>query len=202
MKRQIAILLGAAILPAMLTGCGKQSTKQRSVQQQDQTVTEITENGNTPERGGTEITIDRLFPNAHLRTQPPFPGVRRRFEFDRTGVYTVEYIHTPYGVESDDTLDYRLELSDDNTYTMKVTANGVTAAHNGKWYNKRDTLMLFYDEPIDQPTHNTYVADSMYCEIIPQGKLLIYDRCYTVILSKSQQDTPAELSRSAKAQAR
>lgn len=195
MKRQIAILLGVALLPAILTGCGKQSNERHSAQSQEQTVTEITENENTEERGGIGIPIDRLFPNSVLRTQPPFPGVRRRIEFDRSGVYTVEYIHTPYGVDSDDTLDYKLELSDNNTYTMEVTANGVTAAHNGKWYNKRDTLMLFFDEPIDQPTHNTFVADCMYCEIIPQGKLLIYDNCYTIILSKTQSDSPAELMR-------
>lgn len=197
MKRQIAILLGTALLPAVLIGCGKQSAEQNSVQpQEQQPITELTDNNdNFAERRGVEITIDRILPRTVPRTQPPFPGVRRRFEFDRTGIYTVEYIHTPYGVDRDDTLDYRLELSDDNTYAMEVTANGVTASHNGKWYNKRDTLMLFYDEPIEQPTHNTYVADSLYCEIIPHGKLLIYDNCYTIILSKVQPDAPTELSR-------
>ena len=200
MKKQLAALLALTMLPVMLTGFGKSSADAYSAERKEQANTEITDNSAdrlpTTERRGIEIIIDKqFFPRAFERVQPSFPGVRKRFGLNKSGTYTVEYIHTPFGTEKDETLDYRLVLSDDNTYSMEVTMDGVTAVHSGKWYSKYDTLMLFYDEQTEPPAHNIYVADSMYCDILPQGKLLIYDRGYTVVLAESneQQAVPMPL---------
>lgn len=114
----------------------------------------------------------------------PNSGVRRRFLQSPSGSYTVEYVHTPHGVDKDETLDYKLQLSDDNTFTMQVVSNGVTADHSGHWYARRDEIMLYYDEEIDPTAHNVYVSDSMYCDVLPQNKLMIYDNCRVIVLTR------------------
>ncbi|MCM1367415.1 MAG: hypothetical protein NC184_01195 [Roseburia sp.] len=122
----------------------------------------------------------------------PISGVRRRFAEAREGVYTVEYVHAPQGAEKDDTLDYRLELRDDNTFDLAVTADGVSVSHNGHWYARRHEIMLFYDEDVDPTAHNIYVCDSMYGDILPQGKIMIYDNCNIIVLSRVATDTTAD----------
>ena len=109
------------------------------------------------------------------------------------GSYTLEYVHTPFGIDKDETLDYKLQLSDDNTFTMQVVTDGVSVDHTGHWYARRDEVMLYYDEQIDRPAHNEYVADSMYCDVLPQNKLMIYDNCRVIVLSRAT--TPADGAR-------
>lgn len=118
-----------------------------------------------------------------------YPGVRRILRATPVGTYSVEYIHTPYFAEKDNTLDYSLEIKDDNTYSMTVTAKGVTTEHYGNWYSDRDVITLFYDEPIAQEPHNVYVSDRMYCQRLSGGKLMINDNCYTVVLTAADQNS-------------
>lgn len=122
-------------------------------------------------------------------SKPPVSGVRRRFNESREGVYTVEYVHYPQGAEKDDTLDYRLELRADNTFDFAVTTDGVSVTHYGHWYARRDEIMLFYDEPIEDTAHNVYICDSMYGDMISQGKIMIYDNCNIIVLSRTQAET-------------
>ena len=104
----------------------------------------------------------------------------------------MEYVHTPRGEERDETLDYKLTLNDDNTYTLSVTTDGVNAEHSGRWYMHRDgNIVMYYDEPIDKPAHNVYISDTMYAESLPQGKLMIYDSCNVIVLAR-QGDNAAD----------
>lgn len=121
----------------------------------------------------------------------PRSGVRRKFFPSFGGSYTVEYVHTPHGIDKDETLDYKLQLSDDNTFTMQVVTNGVTADHSGHWYARRDEIMLYYDEVTDPTAHNVYVSDSMYCDVLPQNKLMIYDNCRVIVLAREAADSDA-----------
>ena len=141
----------------------------------------------------TEITLDgNKIDGFHgkIIKKGALSGVRRHFRPNHSGNYTVEYIHTPYGIDEDETLDYKLTLNDDNTFELTVVSNGVTAEHSGRWYERRNEIMMFYDEQIDQPPHNVYVADSMFGDLLPKGKIMIYDNCCTIVLSRqSENDT-------------
>ncbi|MDE6402057.1 MAG: hypothetical protein K2L54_05520, partial [Clostridiales bacterium] len=114
-------------------------------------------------------TVDEFFGVKDYK--PLSPGVRRIFAPDYCGTYTVEYIHVPYGIERDDTLDFNLKLNDDDTFTLKVVSKGVESNHYGHWYRRHSEIMLLYDDPIDPTEHNVYVADSMYGELLPNGKI-------------------------------
>ena len=115
---------------------------------------------------------------------PPIPGVRRHVHPTLFGSYAVEYVHTPYHVQKDDTLDVTLELRQDNTYDMSVTVSGVKSSHYGHWYEKNSGITLYFDEPIDPPAHNEYVSDCAYIEVLPHGKMRLYEGGSTIILSK------------------
>ncbi|MBD5131412.1 MAG: hypothetical protein HDT28_02295 [Clostridiales bacterium] len=197
MKKLIAMLALSAVTATSLAACGKPTPKAvdiespapsqttRSVQQAEESG-----DGNMTE---IEIKIDgtdlhEFFGKRMLRS--PIYGVRRHFEPDIFGTYTVEYVHTPFGEEQDDTLSYELVLNSDNTFTLVATANGVTSDHYGHWYSSRRNITLFYDEPIDPTAHNVYVADALYAERLDQGKLLVYDNCKTIILSRQTADLP------------
>lgn len=131
------------------------------------------------EKKSFEIVLDGGF--AFGRT--PIAGVRRRFDF--SGSYTVEYVHTPYGMPADDTLDYSVQMNGDNTYTMTVVSDGVKSEHFGHWYGRGGSITFYFDEPVDPPAHNEYVSDCIFAEVLPQSKLMIYDGGRTVVLSKS-----------------
>ena len=126
------------------------------------------------------ITLDEGF--MHRRG---LSGVCRRFFPRLDGTYTVEYVHTPFGEDRDETLDYKLELKDDNTFTLTAVAKGVTAEHYGRWYTRRDEITMYYDEPVDPTAHNVYMNDRMYGEILNGGKIMIYENCHTVVLAKT-----------------
>lgn len=125
----------------------------------------------------------------HILGKLPISGVLRRFKPDLYGVYTVEYIHSPRDTERDETLDYRLELKDDNTFDLNVTSNGVQAEHYGHWYMHRGgNIMLYYDEPIDPTAHNVYVSDTLYGDMLDGGKIMIYENCNVIVLSREWSD--------------
>ncbi len=131
----------------------------------------------------------------------PISGVRREFKCNPYGVYTVEYVHSPRDGQKDETLDYKLELRDDNTFDLFVTANGVQASHYGHWYMHRGgNITMYYDEPIDPTAHNIYVSDSLYGEMLCGGKIMIYENCNVVVLSRETEndvdpvEPPAEQS--------
>lgn len=190
MKKALSVPLIALIAAASMCGCSKSPTSatvrlaEPSEPQQPQVQTQQDE-PDASENNRIEITID----GGKVRTRSALPGVRRHFRRDRSGKYTVEYIHTPYGIDKDETLDYNLTLNDDNTFEMTVVSDGVTANHSGRWYERRNNIMLFYDEQIDQQQHNIYVADSLFCDILPKGKIMIYDNCYTIVLSQNNDTT-------------
>ncbi len=121
--------------------------------------------------------------------KPNFPGVRRYLDesdgMSETGIYYLEYVHFPVGTERDESIDYRLDLRDDGMFTFDVVTNNVSATHEGRWYGKNGgEIILFYDEPIADTAHNVYVSDCMFCEYLPSGKIMLYDNCNTVVLSK------------------
>ncbi|MDE5592993.1 MAG: hypothetical protein K2I75_03570 [Clostridiales bacterium] len=196
MKKALTFTVTALIAASAMCGCSKsatassavqlpesRSTQQTQTQQENQEVTD-----NTSDNKRIEITLDGNKIDGfvgQIRTRSALSGVRRHFIPDRSGTYTVEYIHVPYGIDKDETLDYKLTLNDDNTFTMTVVSDGVTAEHSGRWYERRKEIMLFYDEQIEQPPHNVYVSDSMFGDLLPKGKIMIYDNCYTIVLSQS-----------------
>ncbi|MCH5165771.1 MAG: hypothetical protein J1G01_05160 [Clostridiales bacterium] len=207
MKKAILALTACVMSATMLCGCGKSTTKNSSalLQARSKILQErIDDNQQDDVNQDNQEELDKDFlvrfdkdfevkiDNDFLRgfllgstRRAPISGVRRRFNQDHTGTYTVEYIHAPYGVERDETIDYTLLLNEDNTFKLNVVTNGVAAEHYGHWYNRRNEIMMFYDEPTEQTAHNVYVADSMYGELLPQGKILIYDNCHTIILSRN-----------------
>lgn len=147
-----------------------------------QDIVDIPEDPDKPDKTEIRITIDGRGGFDMLR--PSMPGIRRHFDFDPSGNYSVEYIHTPFGVERDETLDFKIELRADNTFDMTVVSEGVQVEHNGRWYAHHGNITLFYDEQIEPPAHNVYVADSLYCELLPQGKLMVYENGHTVVLTR------------------
>lgn len=183
MKKALAIAATALIAASALCGCAKDDANEqsdtrllRSAQpQQVQTEQDNTDSA-TEQKDKNEVKI--LI----------YDGKPRRIPLKRTGNYTVEYIHTPYGMEKDDTLDYNLTLNTDNTFYLTVVSDGVTAEHSGRWYELRNQIMMFYDEQIDPPQHNVYVADCLCGELLPEGKIMIYDNCYTIVLSRKQSE--------------
>lgn len=107
---------------------------------------------------------------------------RRDIELSPYGEYSVEYIHAPYGIETEG-VDYRLKLNQNNTFTLDVTIKDDKTEHFGHWYFNRGSVMMFYDEEIEIK-HNVYVADSIYADVLPKNRLMIFDGCYTVVLVK------------------
>lgn len=198
--KKLSLLVTAAILPAtLLCGCNKSpGNDARSLMPMINDIAEApeTDTGDEktePPRQRIEIEFGGKFDEwfGNDENIMPISGVRRRFRPNRSGTYTVEYIHTPYGVDKDETLDYKLTLTTDNTYTMTVVSGGVTAVHSGHWYERRGgSITIYYDEPMDDQQHNIYVSDSMYGELLPQDKIMIYDNNHTVVLAK-QDDTAA-----------
>ncbi len=199
MKKALTLTATALIAASAMCGCSKSATvgsavrlpeprgtQQTQTQQENQDVTD----NNTDEKR-LEITLDGNKTDGfvgRIRARAPISGVRRHFVPNRSGTYTVEYIHTPYGIDKDETLDYKLTLNDDNTFSMTVVSDGVTAEHSGRWYERRKEIMLFYDEQIEQPPHNVYVSDSMFGDLLPKGKIMIYDNCYTIVLSQNNDE--------------
>ncbi len=151
-----------------------------------QDIADIPEDPDKHDKTEIRITVEGRGGFDMLR--PSVPGVTRHFDFDASGSYSVEYIHTPYGIDRDETLDFKIELRADNTFDMTVVSEGVTAEHNGRWYARCGSITLFYDEEIEPPAHNVYVADSMYCELLPQGKIMVFQNGHTVVLARD--DTP------------
>ena len=200
MKKAVATTLIAMLAASAMCGCnrsGLSSAVKLPDSQDAQPSTRQAENNeekieNNTEESGKRIQIiidgSKLDDFTLERKKSPISGVRRHFVPDQSGNYTVEYIHTPYGMDKDETLDYKLSLNNDNTFELTVVSDGVTAEHNGRWYERRNQIILFYDEEIDPPQHNVYVADSMYAELLPKGKIMIYDNCYTIVLSKQQNE--------------
>ncbi len=143
-----------------------------------------------PNQGSIEITIEE--PSFAHKTI--LPGVRRLFLPSPAGNYGVEYIHHANRADKDETLDYRIALHSDNTYEMTVVSNGVTADHSGKWYVNRGSITFFYDEETENQPHNVYEADCLYGNFIDGGKIMIYDNCNVIVLSKTAEpdQTPAE----------
>lgn len=199
MKKALTLTVTAIIAASAMCGCSKSATtasavrlpesrgtQQTQSQQENQDVTD-----NSADNKRIEITLDGNKTDGfvgQIRTKSALSGVRRHFIPNRSGTYTVEYIHTPYGIDKDETLDYKLTLNGDNTFTMTVVSDGVTAEHSGRWYERRKEIMLFYDEKIEQPPHNVYVSDSMFGDLLPKGKIMIYDNCYTIVLSQSSDE--------------
>ena len=102
-------------------------------------------------------------------------------------MYTVEYIDSTLDDQPDDTLDSRRTLNGDNTFTLTATAKGVTAEHYGHWYAHHGCeVTMYYDEPLDQSAHNVYVSDYMYAELLPHGKIMLYDNCNVVVLARAE----------------
>lgn len=190
MKKAFSVPLIALLAATSMCGCSKSPTRaavrisEPAEPQQPQVQTQQDE-PNASENNRIEITID----GGKVRTKSALSGVRRHFRRDRSGKYTVEYIHAPYGIDKDETLDYNLTLNSDNTFEMTVVSDGVTANHSGRWYERRNNIMLFYDEQMDQQQHNIYVADSLFCDLLPKGKIMIYDNCYTIVLSQNNETT-------------
>ena len=192
MKKILTLLIVGVVTASILCGCSKSAPKSRRAAPVEPVQPRVEQPRDNESNGVTHDvritidgeTLDGFTGNIDIRT--PLSGVRRRFMPDRSGTYTVEYVHAPYGIERDETLDYKLTLNNDNTFTLNVVSKGVATEHHGRWYTRSSEIMMFYDEPIDQPAHNVYVADSMYGELLPQGKILIYDNCHTVILSRPQ----------------
>lgn len=189
MKKAVTSIAVTAIIAATaLCGCSKSASEQivePSEPQQAQT-RQQTDDTQEPENK-IEIIIDGNNKggfHGEIVKRGAISGVRRHFRQNRSGSYTVEYIHTPYGIDDDETLDYNLTLNDDNTFSMTVVSNGVTAEHSGRWYERRKEIIMFYDEQIDPQKHNVYVADSMFGDLLPKGKIMIYDNCCTIVLSK------------------
>lgn len=203
MKKRVILpfALTAVAAAGCLTGCGKDMTPQIPnpadvVPQIQKAIENVMENNPVAEgfrniEKNIEHNIEKLL-DEHFSVDPemqvpPRSGVTRRLRAVE-GYYTVEYVHTPYGEEKDESLDYKLKLNADNTYELSVVSDGVKSEHYGHWYERRDELMIFYDEPIDPPPHNVYTADRLYAEIISGGKIIVYDNMHTVVLSKATDD--------------
>lgn len=166
-------------LPLLLTACASDAVPQQNAEYAPPAEIQRAEVDLPPER---ECSFGGFARDIVL---PPVSGVKRILMHSPVGSYSVEYVHTPPGMAEDDTLDYKLEISDDGSFTLNVVSEGVSADHSGRWYTRRDELMLFYDEKVDTPAHNVYIADSMYADILPGQKLMIYDNCRVIVLAKS-----------------
>lgn len=203
MKKILTLTLATTVAAAALTGCGSSNGLSRSVISrlneerlagQTEQTEKPTDSTDVPdENRKIHITIegdelDGFYGKFGKRS--PISGITRHFRPTLEGRYTVEYVHTPYGEQKDETLDYDLTINDDNTYTLTVVSNGVSASHSGRWYERSRTITFFYDEQIEQPPHNYYVGDSLYCEILPKGKLMLFDNCRTIVLSRDGSDAP------------
>lgn len=211
MKKAVSIAAVAILSATALCGCSKSTTSGTKIapksteipktQSQSQPETNTDSSEKPEEIQKIEITIngkkiDEYYGSARRRSA--ISGVGRHYKLRRDGTYTVEYIHAPYGVDKDETLDYRLTLKDDNTYELTVVSNGVTAVHNGHWYERNHEITMFYDEQIEQQPHNFYVGDRLFANVLPKGKIMIYDDCYTIVLAKqTETDEPAQDNQSA-----
>ena len=130
--------------------------------------------------------------------KPAYPGVRRHILLGApmSGNYNTEYVHFPVNSDRDESLDYKLELRDDNTFTFNVVTNNISAMHEGHWYSKQDgSLLLFYDEPTEDTAHNVYVSDLMFCDYLPDGKIMIFDNCNVIVLAREQSPEDANIPR-------
>lgn len=124
-------------------------------------------------------------------------GVKRIFEQNHLGTYTVDYVRYPKQSDIDETLNYVLTLNENDLFDFMVTVNGITSTHYGHYYIHRGgSIVLFYDEKIEDSAHNVFICDSLYAELLPNGKIMFYDDCKTIVLSKEektpQQDTTKE----------
>lgn len=197
MKKLLTVVLASVLSAATLTSCGKSTARAVSDKQYVDNSATRSQSVETPDtlpaepgandKRNINITIDGEVDGIFgaIGKRAPISGVQRRFIPSLEGDYAVEYVHTPYGEQNDDTLDYKFTLNDDNTYDMTVVSDGVTVTHTGHWYERGHSITFFYDEDVDPTAHNVYVCDVMYGDILKTGKIMIYDNCRTIVLSKS-----------------
>ncbi|MCH5161185.1 MAG: hypothetical protein J1G04_04055 [Clostridiales bacterium] len=178
MKKFFILLLTAATAAA-LTACSSKTTNLSA---------EVDDRANTQQiQVEPEKAPDANYPVTFPRIKRPVPGVIRK-AFDISGEYTTEYVHIFDHDDAKEKPFYTLELNDDNTFSLHAEVNGVNSDHYGNWYIKHGgSIILFYDEPIDTPAHNVFVSDSMYMEMLPHGKIMFYDNCATIVLSKTEE---------------
>ncbi len=189
MKKIVSLFTVILLSCALLCGCGAPSPKNPDA---PSTRSTDAENG----RMTDERDIADIYPAPDLAGKLPIVGVLRRLSAAPYGTYNIEYVHYPRGGEQDPTLDYSLTINEDGTYDMTVVTDGITANHYGHWYQHRDgNITLFYDEPTEDTAHNVYVSDSMFIEVLRHGKLMIYDNCNVIVLSRVADQTPAKANR-------
>lgn len=206
MKKLVSIVLAVLTATPIFCACSTNSQPATALEQpatieQPNVATRETiptpepEKPPATERKNVEIILDGGF--NFLRT--PIYGTRRHFR-NIAGEYSVEYVHVPFGVDNDDTLSYDIALNPDNTYSMTVISGGVTSNHQGRWYENYGGITFYFDERIDPPAHNEYIADNLFAELLPHSKLMIYDSGRTIVLSRREaieqpnnaQDDPQE----------
>lgn len=186
MKIALKVMTAIALSALVLTGC---NPAPKGANENIAQMTPLPKTHDEPQK--IEIDIDGIEGDElkSILEKLPVSGVQRRFKPDPSGVYTVEYVHSPRDESRDDTLDYRLELKNDNTFELDAVVDGVAASHYGHWYMHRGgNITMYYDEPVDPTAHNVYVSDSLYGEMICGGKIMIYENCNVIVLSRSNEN--------------
>ncbi len=183
MKKILLSAIAALIAPTLLTGCAPSSPDLSMP-------TDSTENIRS-EQNQPPIKPEETAPSfGFSRYKSALPG---GFRLSRgpIGEYSTEYVHISQTENSGEKPNYSLNLKDDNTFTFQAEVNGVVSDHYGNWYLKYDdSIVLFYDEPVDTPPHNVFVGDCMFMELLPHGKIMFYDDCATIVLSKNTDISP------------
>ena len=194
---KITPLIAAAIAPLiLLDGCSKTEQPAYAAQEQNTTTIEMpTESDNNAKietnelRPQFEIVIDGM--HGVFGQRERLPGVRRRFIEGRSGIYNVEYVHSPYGTEKDETLDYSLTLNYDNTYYMSVTSHGVKYDRNGHWYERQSKIIFYIDDTDEKSDEMKY--NEIRGEFLPHGKIMLYENRHTVVLNKQHEIMTLEM---------
>ncbi len=185
--KKIGLVALTAAAAALLSGCSKSSSDVSMPKDS---------------RENVQAAQDRSVAQAEI-IDPTF-GVSRRksalsggFRIIRgpIGEYTTEYVHISQSDLGGEKPNYSLNLKDDNTFTFHAEVNGVNSDHYGNWYLKYDdSIILFYDEPVETPPHNVFIGDCMFMELLPQGKIMFYDDCATIVLSKKADAAPQNVN--------
>lgn len=187
MKKPIAVITAAVCITcvaASLSGCGSPNVKFVGASEIKDRISNTLKTDES-ERSSRDNTTDDEFNRYDEKYERPvIIGVRRRFTPRHVGTYGVDYVRFPQNSEKDETLDYKLTLKSDDTFELTVVSDGITAEHYGHYYIRYGgSITLFYDEEREPTAHNVYVSDSLYGEFLPNGKIIFYDNCNTIILA-------------------
>lgn len=175
-KKTVAVSM-ALICATALCGCAKKPKTDLSPAPQS-TRSEVQTRDNTADERPDAIGNIDIRAIVIEKSRPPFSGVRKRISVI-DGEYKTEYIHSNAG--STNTPDYTVKF-DDDTFDLKIDDSENSKSYYGHYYvHCGGSITMFFDNvSADQDP-----ASYLYAELLPSGKIMLYDNNNVAVLANA-----------------